>query len=192
MIGKILIMPNYRRRRRPGGTFFFTVMLAPEVGTSLLRNLDKLRAAYRATHAENPFHTDAIVVLPDHLHAIWTLPKGDTDYALRWRKIKSRFTRALSVTTAPSQSEQRRGERGLWQRRFWEHQIHDRKDYDLHRAYTLWDPVRHGLVDDPPDWSASSIHRDIRLDIPLPRMPLERPVDMRFGERHQASNPIPA
>ncbi|MEO1490696.1 MAG: transposase [Pseudomonadota bacterium] len=175
-------MPNYRRRLTPGGTYFFSVMLSEGAEISLLTYLDRLRHAYARTHAEQPFRTDAIVVLPDHLHCVWTLPLGDADYALRWRKIKSRFTREIGIAPARSRSEALRTERGIWQRRFWEREIHDDADYALHIAYTLTDPVRHGLVAEPQDWTASSIHRDLRDGCPPPDLP-ETPDPAAFGER---------
>ncbi len=184
-------MPNYKRRYRPGGTFFFTVMLNEGVGISLLTHLDKLRAAYARTHAEQPFQTDAIVVLPDHLHCVWTLPPGDTDYALRWRKIKSRLTRDLAPMLLRSQSQIARSEQGLWQRRFWEHEIRDQDDFNLYIAYTLTDPVRHGLVMVANDWVASSIHRDVRQHLAVPKLPA-LPVSLQFEERREVRTREPA
>lgn len=181
-------MPNYIRRRVPGGTFFFTVALAPGSGISLIDHLDKLRAAYRLTIADHPVQTDAIVVLSDHLHAVWTLPPGDIDYSLRWRLIKGRFSHFVGAPGRRTPSHQARGEAGHWQRRFWEHEIRGNADFDLHHAYTLSDPVRHGQVQRAADWTASSIHRDLREGRQIPHLPNPLPAGMCFGE--QAPDPV--
>ena len=105
-----------------------------------------------------PFDLDAIVVLPDHLHCIWILPEGDSDFSTRWRLIKSDFTRNyLSVSAGEiSNSRRMKKERGIWQRRFWEHMIHDEADLNVHRDYIHYNPVKHGLVDSPAMWEYSS------------------------------------
>ena len=140
------------------------------------------RIAYSATLEENPFRTDAIVILPDHLHAIWTLPEGDSDYSLRWRKIKGRFTRMVKHSGTLSDSALRRGEAGIWQRRFWERHLFSPGEFRKHRAYCWSDPVRHGWVERPQDWMASSFHRDVRAAIVDPdwQAPAIRGT---FGER---------
>ncbi len=153
-------MTAYRRKRVPGGTYFFTVGLAPGAPVTLTSHIHALRAAYARTHQERPFHTDAIVVLPDHIHAVWTLPEGDADYSIRWRLIKARFTRAAGRIGSLRASQLARGERGIWQRRFWEHTIRDSDDYDHHLHYCWQNPVLHGLARAPTDWPHSSIHRD--------------------------------
>lgn len=154
-------MSNYSRPRIPGATVFFTVALAERGSDLLLRELPSLRAAFHRTLAERHFVIDAVVILPDHLHAVLTLPPGDTDYSTRWRTIKTRFSRNLPK--APLRpSHQRRAERGIWQRRFWEHHIRDATDYAAHVRFCWTNPVRHGLVERPDDWPHSSIHRDIR------------------------------
>ncbi|WP_082176072.1 REP-associated tyrosine transposase [Pseudaestuariivita atlantica] len=143
---------QYRRFRVPGGTYFFTVALNRRGSDLLVREIGALRRAWAQTWAERPFTTDAIVVLPDHLHAIWTLPEGDSDFSTRWRLIKSRVTQALAPGEAP-----------LWQQRFWEHVIRDADDLARHRALCWTNPVRHGLVRRPGDWSHGSYRRDLRL-----------------------------
>ncbi len=175
-------MPNYKRRYCPGCTFFFTVMLAPQTDPILIRSLDLLRHAYRKTLEENPFETLAIVILPDHLHAIWRLPEGDADYPLRWRKIKARFSRLSQERPKLRDSHLARSERGIWQRRYWEHQIRDRTDFQKHLAYCWSDPVRHGLVERTADWSASSFHRDARRGV-VPLGWTTGPISGDFGER---------
>jgi putative transposase len=153
-------MSRYVRLRRPGGSWFFTVCLARR-GSDLTDHIDDLREAYARTHSELPVRTEAIVILPDHLHAIWTLPEGDTDFSERWRRIKARFSHAVGERDR-SASKWRQRERGLWQRRFWEHAIRDEADFDAHVRYVWANPVKHGLVERPSEWALSSIHRDIR------------------------------
>jgi len=158
-------MPEYRRRRVPGGTYFFTVNLADREGSDLLDHVGLLRSAYAATRLEHPFRTDAIVILPEHLHAVWTVPPGDSDYSTRWKKIKTRFTRALAPRPRGSASKCAKGEKGLWQRRFWEHTIRDARDFARHVEYCWINPLKHGHVARVADWPYSSFHRDVRTGI---------------------------
>lgn len=156
-------MTAYRRLYMPGGTYFFTLCLEDGNNTALVTHIDALRAAYAATLRDRPFRTDAIVILPDHLHAIWTLPPGDSDFSTRWRLIKTRFSKATGLRGPQTASRRAKGERGLWQRRFWEHHIRDDADLAWHLRYCWQDPVRHGLVERARDWTYASLHRDIRL-----------------------------
>ena len=156
-------MTNYRRARISGATYFFTVALANRAASTLTDEIEALREAYAATRTERPFICDAFVVLPDHLHAVWTLPEGDADFSTRWRLIKTRFVRAIGATGARSRSKRFKQERGVWQRRFWEHCIRNEADYVMHVQYCWGNPVRHEFVDRAVDWPYSSIHRDIRL-----------------------------
>ena len=153
-------MSCYRRIRVPGATVFFTVALEAPGSTLLTEEIARLRLAFARTRAQRPFTLDACVVLPDHLHCVWTLPPGDDDYSTRWRLIKARFSRGLPPGERRS-SHRARAERGLWQRRFWEHHIRDEADYQAHLRFCWNDPVRHGLVESPHDWPFSSIHRDM-------------------------------
>lgn len=153
-------MPNYRRDKTPGATFFFTVAAAQRGGKILTDNIHLLRCAYLRTWQEQPFRCDAMVVLPDHIHAVWTLPEGDCDYSTRWRKLKSRFTRSLGQTMGRSLSKVMKNERGIWQRRFWEHRIRDADDYCHHLEYCRVNPVKHGLVEAAEDWPFSSFNRN--------------------------------
>lgn len=155
-------MSFYRRLRPSGATYFFTVNLARRGDDTLTRHIDLLRHAYRVTMEEHPVHCDAMVILPDHLHAVWTLPPGDADYSLRWRKLKGRFTHWTGLACPASPSKARKREAGLWQRRFWEHVIRDDADHAAHVGYCLWNPVKHGLAAAAEDWPFSSIHRDRR------------------------------
>ena len=138
---------------------FFTVALAARGTTLLVDKIDLLRDAVRRTMAERQFVVDAWVVLPDHMHAVWTMPAGDRDYGLRWRLIKSRFSMGLPKGVL-RHSHIARNERGIWQRRFWEHHIRDEADYLAHVRYCWLNPVKHGFVDQPRDWPYSSVHRD--------------------------------
>lgn len=155
-------MTNYRRMRTQGASYFFTVVLADRTAGTLIERIDCLRDAFRQTRRERPFAIDAVVVLPDHLHAIWTLPPGDADFSTRWRLIKSRFSRATGGFAPRSASKRAKAERGIWQRRFWEHCIRDETDLDRHLRHCWGNPVWHGLVERAADWPFSSIHRDIR------------------------------
>ena len=155
-------MRRYLRTYIPGGCFFFTVNLADRRSELLTSKVNVLRQAFRQTRSDHPFTVEAIVVLPDHLHTIWTLPENDTDYSQRWSLIKARFSRALTKTEPVSQSRNRKRERGIWQRRFFEHAIRDQHDLESHIHYTHWNPVKHGWAKRAGDWPHSSIHRFIR------------------------------
>ena len=118
-------MANYRRNFIEGGSFFFTVNLADRRSHLLVERIYLLRQSFRYTQSRHPFTIDAVVVLPDHLHAIWTLPSGDADYAVRWRLIKSTFSRGVERVEERSESRRLKRERGIWQRRYWEHTLRD-------------------------------------------------------------------
>ena len=125
-------MPDYRRYRVPGGTYFFTINLLERRSDLLIRHIEALREAVRRTRAERSFHIDGWVVLPDHLHCVLTLPPGDDDFSNRIKAIKIRFVRAVEPNERRSSVRIARGERGIWQRRFWEHAIRDEGDYARH------------------------------------------------------------
>jgi len=154
-------MVLFRRNRVPGGTYFFTVTLRDRSSDLLVAHIDSLRYAFQTTRHERPFSVDAIVILPDHLHAIWTLPAGDADYAGRWRALKSRFTHLLRYQGVPLQADAR-GEYRLWQRRYWEHTIRDDKDRQRHVDYIHYNPVKYGLVKRVSDWPFSSFHQFVK------------------------------
>jgi putative transposase len=155
-------MANYRRHFVAGGSYFFTVNLAERRARLLTEHIDVLRGAFRHARARRPFTIDAIVVLPDHLHAIWTLPEQDSDFPLRWRLIKATFSRSLPLEERVSRSRSRKGERGIWQRRYWEHTIRDEDDFARHVDYVHFNPVKHGHVRRVVDWPYSSFHRMLR------------------------------
>src|SRR5437868_5982627 len=138
-------MVQYRRSRVPGGSYFFTVTLADRRSQMLVEHVALLRECFRTARARAPFRTDAVVILPDHLHAIWTLPPGDHDYAGRWRSIKAAFTRGLKARDIPIE-HYRNGDHGLWQRRYWEHTLRDEEDFRHHVEYIWFNPVKHGHV----------------------------------------------
>ena len=138
-------MVGYRRNFVPGGTFFFTVTLADRTSTILVDRVDLLRNALRVTRRERPFEIDAIVILPDHLHVVRTLPSGDADFSGRWRRIKGHFSSSL-IESSAELNRRPNGDLALWQRRFWEHTIRDENDSARHVDYIHFNPVKHGLV----------------------------------------------
>jgi putative transposase len=154
-------MVLYRRDRTPGATYFFTVTLRDRNARVLVDHVDYLRHAFALTRRERPFRVDAIVVLPDHLHAVWTLPSGDDDFSSRWRAIKGRFTRVVSGLGV-AVHRNARGEFDLWQSRYWEHRIRDDEDLQRHVDYCHFNPVKHGHVARPEQWPYSSFHRYVR------------------------------
>ncbi len=156
-------MRHYIRARVSGGTYFFTVNLAERRSNQLLvQRIDALREAFRLTRRDHPFQIDAIVVLPEHLHTMWTLPEGDADFSMRWSLIKARFSRAIEASERRSSSRMRRRERGIWQRRFYEHAIRDERDWEKHVDYIHWNPVKHGWVKRVAEWPYSSFHYFVR------------------------------
>ena len=153
-------MPNYRRAWYPGGTYFFTVNLLERRSNDLLVCfIDALREVVNKVKKAYPFKIHAWVVLPDHMHCIIELPKGDADFALRWRLIKMGFSKSTPKTEGLSVVRKRRGERGIWQRRYWEHLIQGEADYCAHMDYVHINPVKHGLVSRVVEWPYSTFHR---------------------------------
>lgn len=162
-------MPEYRRARIDGGTYFFTVVTyhrQPLLTTEESRAI--LHSAWLNVERRYPFTTDAICLLPDHLHCIWTLPPGDHNYSLRWGEIKKIFSKAYRVQTGTgnggyrSDSQVKRQDACIWQRRFWEHTIRDLEDFNRHIDYIHYNPVKHGLVSNVSDWQWSSFHRYVQ------------------------------
>lgn len=176
-------MVLYRRNFVPGGTYFFTVTLADRTSSALVDQISTLRTAFRIARQERPFTIEAIVILPDHLHAIWTLPSGDSDFSGRWRRIKAHFTRRLVAAGVPAERH-RNGEYALWQRRFWEHTIRNEIDFERHVDYVHFNPVKHGLVSRVRDWPYSSFHAYVRRGLKLADWAGDVKVPMMdFGER---------
>ena len=152
-------MPRYQRAYVPGGTFFFTVVIADRRDDLLVREIDRLRGVYRSVAERYPFETLAICILPDHLHAMWSLPEGDADFSSRWNLIKGGFSRGLTPPSTRSPRKLAKREKGVWQRRYWEHVIRDDRDYARHLDYIHFNPVKHGLVSRVCDWPHSSFHQ---------------------------------
>ena len=175
-------MSRYRRALVPGGTFFFTVTLADRQSTALVEHTDRLRVIYRRVQLKHPFQTLAICILPDHLHAIWRLPDGDTEYPLCWSLIKSGFSRNLQPSQTRSSSKVARREKGIWQRRYWEHQIRDDADMERHIDYIHANPLKHGLVSNPADWPYSSFHRYVADGLLPNNWAGQVPDECEFGE----------
>ena len=170
-------MSTYRRLRIPGGTYFFTVNLRDRRSNLLVTHIAHLREAIRTSRARHPFHIDAGAVLPDHMHCLWTLPEGDTAYPARWQAIKKAFYRAIPATEPRTETMHARGERGIWQLRYWEHTIRDDADYAAHMDYIHFNPVKHGLAAHPAEWPHSTFHRAVAAGLYPPdwHAPLEPP-----------------
>jgi putative transposase len=176
-------MPDYVRWREKGATYFFTVVTYRRrriLSTALGRRL--LRQAMVVVRAKRPFDMPACVLLPDHLHCIWTLPEDNDDFPLRWRQIKEWFTRkylaAGGSALAVTEQQRRQGRLGVWQSRYWEHRIRDEEDYLRHRDYIHLNPVKHGYVSTPEQWAWSSFHRHVRLGWLDPNWPGASPVEL--------------
>jgi putative transposase len=179
-------MSRYRRATVPGATYFFTVVAYRR--RPILCD-DPVRAALRAAIAKvrdrHPFTIDAWVLLPDHLHCLWTLPPGDADYSLRWSLIK----RSVSLACAglyhrpdwmsPSKSKHR--ESTFWQRRYWEHCIRNESDFSWHVAYIYFNPVKHGLVELTADWPFSTFHRDVARGLFPPEWGMGQDAELPSG-----------
>jgi len=157
-------MSNYLRYFQQGGIYFFTVVthrrrrLFYKTSARLC-----LRQAIEKVQAEQPFEILGFVLLPDHLHCLWKLPQNDINYSKRWGRIKIEFSRSWLTLggkeISVSSSRKQRCERGIWQRRFWEHLIRDREDFANHMDYIHFNPVKHNLVSCPHLWEYSSFHR---------------------------------
>jgi putative transposase len=158
-------MPQYIRAFVPGGIFFFTVALLERRRRLLTQYIDELRAVFKAARERRPFTIEAIVILPGHLHCIWTLPEGDADFSSRWQDIKARFAARIPRGERLSARRQQKGERGIWQRRFWEHVIRDEGDFERHADYIHYNPVKHGHVTRVAAWPYSSFHDYVRRGI---------------------------
>jgi putative transposase len=158
-------MPDYRRNRVPGGTYFFTINLRDRQTNLLVDRIDLLRSSVARVRVLMPFHIDAWVVLPEHMHCLWTLPEGDADFSRRWQAIKMAFSKGIEPGEALSTSGQNRGERGIWQRRFWEHTIRNERDYAAHLDYIHLNPVKHGLAPRVSDWPYSSFRRAVKMGL---------------------------
>ena len=157
-------MSNYRRARATGGTYFFTVVAGERRKIlTASESREALRNAINVVKRQYPFTVEAWVLLPEHLHCIWTLPEGDRDYSKRWGLIKAGFSKqtrnALHHNARLTASKQKHRETSVWQRRFWEHSISDEEDFRRHMDYVHYNPMKHGLVNHVKDWPYSTFHR---------------------------------
>jgi putative transposase len=174
---------RYRRALIEGATYFFTVNLAERSSRLLVDRVDALREVVRDVRKAHPFEIIARVVLPDHLHAVWQLPQEDADYPMRWALIKSNFSRTIPKGERIRDSRKKKGERGIWQRRFWEHLIRDDADLQQHVDYTHYNPVKHGYVERSIDWQFSSFHRHLGFGWVTADWGCVEDFDGDFGER---------
>ncbi len=149
-------MRNYIRHRQPGACYFFTVV-THQRRPILTEFIDELRTAVRYVKQHHPFTIDGIVILPDHIHTIWQLPESDDNYPMRCAQIKRRFSMSIRPDEVVDKSRRVKHERGLWQRRYWEHLIRDAEDWRRHMDYLHYNPVKHGYVQNPIDWPYSSL-----------------------------------
>ncbi|TWT61066.1 REP-associated tyrosine transposase [Rubinisphaera italica] len=166
-------MPNYRRANVPGGSFFFTVVTdnrRPILNSEIARK--SLLNAFQICQSTMPFEMNAVVVLPDHIHTIWTLPRGDTNFSKRWGLIKSSFTKQWlehgGMQRSISEARNNEHRKGVWQPRFWEHTIVDEDDFESHFDYLHYNPVKHGLVKHVSEWPSSSFHRWVKAGVYSP------------------------
>lgn len=172
-------MTDSIRAAGQGATWFFTVHLQDRGSRLLVDQVAELRACFRQVWLRHPFRIDAIVVLPEHIHALWTLPVDDRDFRTRWMLLKQSFTRRVGHDQAERGGK---GERSLWQRRFWEHRIRDDDDFARHLDYIHFNPVKHGWVLRARDWPYSSLHRYVR-EGKLPQdWGLDAAIEGSFGE----------
>ena len=156
-------MPSYRRNRVEGGTYFFTVALRDRRSDLLISEIEALRHAVRTTRTRHPFHIDGWVVLPDHMHCLWTLPPEDSDFPVRWQMIKAAFSHAVPRAAHRGASLVRKREAGIWQRRYWEHTVRGEEDYAAHMDYIHFNPVKHGLAACAADWPYSSFRKCVDM-----------------------------
>jgi putative transposase len=182
-------MSTYLRSRRPGGTFFFTVvtfqrrrLFANPENPKILKNI------IAEVQNDYPFTLDAWVLLPDHLYCLWTLPSGDVDYPKRWGLIKAKFTKTIfqdeGMSALLTGSRIRHREGTIWQRRFWEHQIRDERDLQMHLDYIHFNPVKHGWVNSPGEWQNSSFREFVSRNLYPVNWGenIELKFDQNFGE----------
>ena len=159
-------MTSYRRLYIPGATYFFTVAAYSRFNQDLTLHADLLKACILTEQHAAPFSVLAAVLLPDHLHMIWRLPDHDADYSTRWRRIKARFSRSIPRENRHlGSSTRRKGERGIWQRRFWEHVVRDEEELSSCIRYVHMNPVKHGYVQKLEAWPHSTFHAWTRRQI---------------------------
>ena len=174
-------MVNYRRNRVSGGTYFLTLTLYDRSSKILTERIADLRMAFRSVLRERTFRLEAMVVLPEHLHILLTLPTGDNDFSGRLRLLKSRFTHALVKAEMPLHRNEK-GEYNLWQRRFWEHTIRNEQDFTRHFDYIHWNPAKHGYVSRVVDWPYSTFHRCVGQGVYSLDWASDSVDELEFGE----------
>jgi putative transposase len=176
-------MPNYRRIKLDGGTYFFTINLFNRKTDLLIQHIDTLRQSFKQVRLSYPFKINALVVLPDHIHMVITLPKNDNDFSTRIRLLKRHFSKNITVSdTEQTESRVKRQEKSIWQRRFWEHHIRDDNDYNNHINYCYLNPVKHGLATHVKDWPYSTFHRDVTTGLFQEDWFTDVKYDTEFGE----------
>ena len=174
---------RYRRVFIPGATYFFTVNLLNRKSNLLIEKINELRISFRKVHNRYSFEINGIVILPDHFHLMMTLPDEDWDYSLRLRLIKGSFSQQMDPREYINSVRKNKNERGIWQRRFWEHLVRDEKDYEHHLNYIHYNPVKHGYVKNASSWPYSSIHRSIKSGVLTENWAYEHNFDNgKFGE----------
>jgi putative transposase len=172
------------------GCYFFTIRLAPQSGDLLVRHIETLRAAMRYMLGHHPTQINAIAVLPNVIHALWTLPAGDNDYPNRIGMLKSRFSKAMDTPAHRTLSQIQKGQKGIWERRYWGHQIRDLDDFNRHRDLIHLSPVHARLCATPQDWPHSSIHRDTRHGLLPPRALPEPEIHQPLMPTAQSALPL--
>ena len=151
---------HYRRSKEAGVCYFFTLVTYQRQPLLVEKNINRLRLAFKREMQKRPFTIDAIVILPDHLHTLWVLPENDNDFSTRWSNIKRFFSIGCEQSSSKiSNSRQKKREKYIWQRRFWEHTIRDQQDWQKHMDYIHYNPVKHGYVNSPADWQYSSFRK---------------------------------
>jgi putative transposase len=178
-------MSRYIRFPLRGATYFFTVNLQDRGARHLVDHVADLRSCFASVKAAHPFRIEAMVVLPEHLHAIWTMPADDADFSRRWMLVKQAFTRRLQASGLLDESAavpRAKGRRSLWQNRFWEHQIRDEDDLERHVDYIHFNPVKHGWVLRARDWPYSSLHRYVREGVVGADWGISAAIEGQFGE----------
>jgi putative transposase len=156
---------RYRRVMVANATYFFTLNVQDRKSNLLINHTDPLRFAFKKIQKNHPFYLDAVVIMPDHCHMMMTLPEGDKNYPLRLSLIKSSFSIQIEKDENISDSRKKKRERGIWQRRYWEHLIKDAEDYEHHINYIHFNPVKHGYVLNPSDWECSSVDGGTKAQI---------------------------
>lgn len=164
-------MTRYRDNRVPGMTYFFTVRLLDRNSTLLTDHFSAFGEAMRQARIRKPFHVDAWVVLPNHAHAIWTLPPGDHDCATRWRAVKIAFSKALHKTGLVAASPAGTADAAIWERHYRDYRVGDDDEYASLVDYLHSNPIRHGFCEQAAQWPWSSLHRFVAAGFDAPQMP---------------------